>query len=107
DSRRGFIDCADVHIYSCFRPSGAGRPAGSSFSRGCEAQSGNERRPMTMQLPASLKKVPAAEEQAWNREKLAARVWEPDFRLWAYQEPAVVLGCSAGSNIEIDRCSDL
>lgn len=33
-------------------------------------------------------------EQAWNQLQLATPVTQPDFRLWTYPAPAVVLGCS-------------
>jgi lipoate-protein ligase A len=33
-------------------------------------------------------------EQEWNEARLATPVLEPAWRLWAYREPAVVLGCS-------------
>lgn len=36
----------------------------------------------------------AAEEQAWNREQLAQPVTAPRWRLWTYEQPAIVLGCS-------------
>lgn len=48
---------------------------------------------MTASLP-SLTLPEAVREQLWNEEQLAQPVAEPDFRLWRYGEPAVVLGCS-------------
>lgn len=36
----------------------------------------------------------AAEEQAWNRDQLAQPVTAPQWRLWRYEQPAIVLGCS-------------
>lgn len=36
----------------------------------------------------------AAEEQAWNRDQLAQPVTAPQWRLWTYEQPAIVLGCS-------------
>lgn len=34
------------------------------------------------------------DEQEWNRRKLSSAVTCPEYRLWAYHEPAVILGCS-------------
>ncbi|PHM18892.1 MAG: ligase [Curvibacter sp. PD_MW3] len=36
----------------------------------------------------------AAEEQAWNRDQLAQPVTAPQWRLWTYDQPTIVLGCS-------------
>lgn len=36
----------------------------------------------------------AAEEQAWNRAQLAQPVTSPRWRVWTYEQPAIVLGCS-------------
>ncbi len=36
----------------------------------------------------------AAEEQAWNRDQLAQPVMVPGWRVWTYEQPAIVLGCS-------------
>lgn len=35
-----------------------------------------------------------AEEQAWNRQQLQQPVVAPQWRLWTYEQPAIVLGCS-------------
>lgn len=34
------------------------------------------------------------EEQEWNRQQLSVTVTEPKMRLWTYETPGVVLGCS-------------
>lgn len=36
----------------------------------------------------------AAEEQSWNRDQLAQPVTAAQWRLWHYEQPAIVLGCS-------------
>lgn len=36
----------------------------------------------------------AAREQAWNGQRLAQPVATPRWRLWRYEQPAIVLGCS-------------
>ncbi len=36
----------------------------------------------------------AAQEQAWNRQQLAQPVVAPQWRVWTYEQPALVLGCS-------------
>lgn len=38
--------------------------------------------------------VSAAAEQAWNNAALAQTVTAPQWRIWTYAEPAIVLGCS-------------
>ncbi|MBO9680995.1 MAG: ligase [Acidovorax sp.] len=48
---------------------------------------------MTAPLP-SLTPPEAVREQLWNEQQLAQPVAVPGFRLWRYQEPAIVLGCS-------------
>lgn len=35
-----------------------------------------------------------AQEQAWNREQMLEPVHAPRFRIWRYEAPAIVLGCS-------------
>lgn len=45
-------------------------------------------------LPPPWTPPEAVREQLWNEEQLAQPVARPRFRLWQYQEPAVVLGCS-------------
>jgi lipoate-protein ligase A len=48
-----------------------------------------------MTTPSSvLTPSEAVSEQMWNEQQLAQPVAWPAFRLWRYQEPAVVLGCS-------------
>lgn len=42
----------------------------------------------------------AAEEQAWNRAQLAQPVTAPCWRLWTYEQPAIVLGCSQRTQYE-------
>lgn len=42
----------------------------------------------------------AAEEQAWNRAQLAQPVTAPQWRVWAYEQPAIVLGCSQRAHYE-------
>lgn len=42
----------------------------------------------------------AAEEQAWNRAQLAQPVTAPQWRLWHYEQPAIVLGCSQRAQYE-------
>lgn len=42
----------------------------------------------------------AAEEQAWNRAQLAQPVTAPRWRVWTYEQPAVVLGCSQRAHFE-------
>jgi len=49
---------------------------------------------MKFELPVSLSWTSAAEEQAWNQEQLLAPLATPQVRLWAYNAPAVVLGCA-------------
>jgi lipoate-protein ligase A len=36
----------------------------------------------------------AGEEQAWNEQRLDEPIVVPEWRYWAYRQPAVVLGCS-------------
>ncbi len=36
----------------------------------------------------------ATEEQAWNRAQLAQPVMAPRWRVWRYEQLAIVLGCS-------------
>lgn len=36
----------------------------------------------------------AAQEQAWNRQQLEQPVVAPQWRVWTYEQPALVLGCS-------------
>ncbi|MEA3395377.1 MAG: ligase [Pseudomonadota bacterium] len=36
----------------------------------------------------------AAEEQSWNRDQLTQPVTAAQWRLWHYEQPAIVLGCS-------------
>ncbi len=47
-------------------------------------------------MPA-LEPVAAALEQRWNEESLARPVTQPDWRVWLYQHPAIVLGRSQRS----------
>ena len=35
-----------------------------------------------------------AQEQAWNRQQMLEPVTQPRFRVWSYDAPAIVLGCS-------------
>lgn len=42
----------------------------------------------------------AAEEQAWNRAQLAQPVTAPCWRVWTYEQPAIVLGCSQRAHYE-------
>jgi len=42
----------------------------------------------------------AAEEQAWNRAQLAQPVTAPCWRVWSYEQPAIVLGCSQRAHYE-------
>jgi lipoate-protein ligase A len=42
----------------------------------------------------------AAEEQAWNRAQLAQPVTAPRWRVWNYEQPAIVLGCSQRAHYE-------
>ena len=35
-----------------------------------------------------------AQEQAWNRQQMLEPVAQPRFRVWTYDAPAIVLGCS-------------
>jgi len=42
----------------------------------------------------------AAEEQAWNRAQLAQPVTAPQWRVWTYEQPAIVLGCSQRAHFE-------
>lgn len=44
--------------------------------------------------PSALETSVHRAEQAWNQQQLATAVTQPDFRLWTYSAPAVVLGCS-------------
>lgn len=48
---------------------------------------------MTASHP-SLESPEAVLEQLWNEQQLAQPVAQPAFRLWRYQAPAIVLGCS-------------
>ncbi len=41
--------------------------------------------------------VGCAEEQAWNRARLAEPVLRPAVRLWTYAAPGIVLGCAQSS----------
>lgn len=53
----------------------------------------------------------AAQEQAWNRQQLEQPVVAPQWRVWTYEQPALVLGCSqralyervssSGSSVEV------
>ncbi len=45
----------------------------------------------------ALDLVPAALEQRWNDEALARQVTQPAWRVWLYQQPAIVLGRSQRS----------
>jgi lipoate-protein ligase A len=48
---------------------------------------------MTARHPL-LRPPEAVHEQLWNEQQLAQPVTVPRFRLWRYQAPAIVLGCS-------------
>lgn len=48
---------------------------------------------MSELIPISSLASPC-EEQEWNRHELSAAVTEPKMRLWTYDAPGVVLGCS-------------
>lgn len=48
---------------------------------------------MTVLLP-SLTPPEAVREQLWNEQQLAQPVAVPSFRIWRYEAPAIVLGCS-------------
>lgn len=40
-----------------------------------------------------------AAEQAWNQDQMREPVRSPQFQLWAYEAPAVVLGCSQARTV--------
>lgn len=42
----------------------------------------------------------AAQEQAWNRQQLEQPVAAPQWRVWTYEQPALVLGCSQRAQYE-------
>ncbi len=48
-------------------------------------------------MPGERAIAAAADEQAWNRDRLAQRVDRPHFRVWTYRSPAIVRGCAQHS----------
>lgn len=43
------------------------------------------------------------DEQAWNQDRLRDPVVRPDFRLWTYERPALILGCSQRSLLDPEQ----
>ena len=48
--------------------------------------------PLVATVDTCIRAVHADEEQDWNRARLASAIVEPDYRVWLYRTPALVLG---------------